>query len=207
MQKLISLTAGVAVMLTGCQSAKTTQTWNTVKSVRHVAPGVPDRDRAYAAELHKTLQKAGVEHKVVTFTFRHTTRLRAEQIVEGTAVVYRDSGTPSHPWWFMAEHLFNPVWLPTASLQRQIGFYLVRPATITKVEEFSNHPATEPARRRAPVRYIARRPAPVSPRIAQPTVGNLRPEAPRQPLVTTLESGPEGSTIRSEALRDPKPIK
>jgi hypothetical protein len=217
MQKLIAFTAGAAAFLTGCQSSQTTETWKTVKAARHVAPGVRDRDRAYADELHKTLQKSRVEHKVVTFTFRYTARLRPDQIAEGTAVIYRDSGTPSHPWWLMREHLANPVWLPTEALQRQVSFYLIRPATILKVEEFPSRAATEAPRHRAPARHTARLAAPVSPKIAQPTGGDARPGQPKPPLVTTVEPGPQplppvaagpgGSTPRDGTLPDPTPVK
>jgi len=136
MHKLIAFAAGIAAFLTGCQSPQTTQTWRTVKAVRHAAPAVENRDSAYARELHKTLQHAGVEHKIVAFTFKYTTRYNLDRDGSGTAVIYRDSATPSHPWWLMDERLFSPVWLPDESIERQVGFYLVRPANVVNVEEF-----------------------------------------------------------------------
>ena len=136
MYKLFAILAGIAAFFSGCQATKMSPAWKTVKAASHPRPRVPERARAYAQELHKSLRQARVEHKVVTFTFTHTTASRVNATGEGTAVIYRDSGTPAHPWWLMEEKLFSPVWLPSEALERQVAFHLQRPVSIVKVEEY-----------------------------------------------------------------------
>ena len=136
MQKLISLTAGIAILLVGCQQAQNSRTWETVKAAPHIGPGIPDRSSVYAQKLHRTLQHAGVEHRVVTFRFRYPTILKIDRTGEDVAVIYKDAGTPGNPWWLMSDCLWNPVWLPSGVVQRQVDFYLRRPAKIVSVAEF-----------------------------------------------------------------------
>jgi hypothetical protein len=107
---------------------------------------VQNRDATYADKLHKTLQDARVEHKVVTFKFRYRSRLHLQREGEETAVIYRDCCTPSQPWWIMADRLSTPVWLPTAPVESQVAFYVSRPATIVKIDEFTEE-AARPAKK------------------------------------------------------------
>lgn len=175
MHKLIALTVGIVALLSGCNAPQKTQTWAAVKAVRHPRPVVPDRDRSYAKELHETLQRSGVEHKVVTFTFRYTSRTSHFEPAEGTAVIYRDTGTPAHPWWFMEESLSSPVWLPTEPVERQIAFRLGRPATVVKIEEFPSKtakPCHDSHKQHVP---IAKQPAKSEPAKMTPPPAETKP--------------------------------
>ena len=136
MHKRNTLTAGIAIFLAGCQPTQNSRTWEAVKAAPHIGPGVPHRTAVYAQQLHKTLQRAGVEHKVVTFRFKYPSILKIDRVGEDVAVIYKDAGTPDHPWWLMAEYLWNPVWLPSGAVRRQVDFYVRRPASIVSVAEF-----------------------------------------------------------------------
>ena len=125
-----------AVILAGCESPQKSRTWETVKAVRHAGPFVKDPASAYAEKLHTTLQSASVAHKVVTFKFRYRSRLLLNREGEETAVIYRDCATPAQASWLMSERLSSPVWLPRKPLESQVAFYLSRPVSIVKVEDF-----------------------------------------------------------------------
>ncbi|MEO6785779.1 MAG: hypothetical protein ABI318_06565 [Chthoniobacteraceae bacterium] len=132
----LSLLITAAIFLTGCEAAKRSRTWETVRSVPHIGPRMDTPDTAYADRLHSALHDARVEHKVVTFKFRYRSRLLLNPEGEETAVIYRDNATPAHPWWLMAERLTTPVWLPSEPVASQAAFYVSRPVTIVKVEDF-----------------------------------------------------------------------
>ena len=136
MQKLAVLTAATALLLAGCEAPRQSRTWETVKALRHAGPFVKEPAVTYAENLHTTLRSERVEHKVVTFKFRYRSRLMLNREGEETAVIYRDSATPAHPWWLMSERLFSPVWLPTQPVASQVAFYVRRPATVVKLDEF-----------------------------------------------------------------------
>ena len=136
MQKLISLIAGIAILLVGCQPVQNSRTWEAVKAAPHIGPGIPNRTTVYSQQLHRTLQRAGVHHKVVTFRFKYPSLQKIDRVGEDVAVIYKDTSTPDHPWWLMAEYLWNPVWLTSSEVQRQVDFYVRRPAKIVSVTEF-----------------------------------------------------------------------
>ena len=136
MQKLTSLAAGIAVLLAGCQPNQNSRTWEAVKATPHAGLFVPNRSSVYAQKLHKTLQHAGVEHRVVTFRFKYPTVLKVDRTGEDVAVIYKDTGSPGNPWWLMSECLWNPVWLPSDAVQHQVDFYVRRPAKIVSVVAF-----------------------------------------------------------------------
>ena len=136
MHQLAVLTAATALLLASCEAPHQSRTWETVKAVRHSGPFTKEPAAAYAGKLHTALQNARVEHKVVTFKFRYRSRLLLNREGEETAVIYRDPATPRHPWWLMAERLSRPLWLPTAPVASQAAFYLTRPVTIVKVEDY-----------------------------------------------------------------------
>jgi hypothetical protein len=133
MHKLTLLATGAAILLAGC-AAKTSPTWQSVRAVPHAGPR--EAAPAYTNRLHVALRDAGVGHKVVTFKFRYRSRILLNREGEETAVLYRDPATPAHPWWLMAERLGTPVWLPAEPLASQLAFYVRRPVSIVKVEEF-----------------------------------------------------------------------
>ena len=144
MQKsLLPVLAGfaAATLIAGCASAEKSRVWQTVKAVRHSGPFEKSPPAAYAARLHKTLQGAGVAHKVVTVKFRYQSRILLNREGEDTAVIYRDPATPASPWWLMSERLSNPLWLPSKPVASQAAFYLRRPVSIVKAEDF---PAKKP---------------------------------------------------------------
>lgn len=136
MYKLSILITGAAIFLTGCEASKRSRAWEIIHTARHAGPHVDEPAVAYAKRLHGALQDARVEHKIVTFKFRYESRLLLNREGEETVVIYRDTATPAHPWWLMAERLSTPVWLPAAPVESQISFYVTRPATIVKVEDF-----------------------------------------------------------------------
>ena len=145
MQKLNALTAGIALLVAGCQPTQNSQTWEAVKAAPHIGPGIPNRSTVYARQLHTTLQRAGVEHKVVTFRFRYPGIQKIDRTGQDVAVIYKDAGSPAQPWWLMSECLWSPVWLPAGPVRRQVDFYLRRPSAIVSVAEF---PSANPADRR-----------------------------------------------------------
>jgi len=142
MHKLSPLAIGIAILLAGCATPQKSHTWETVRAVRHSGPASKAPTLEYAKELHKALQDARVEHKLVTFKFRYRSRLLLNREGEETAVIYRDSATCAHPWWLMAERLSAPIWLPTPAwlstppVASQVAFYVRRPATVVKVADF-----------------------------------------------------------------------
>jgi hypothetical protein len=212
MLKLLAFAVGIVALFPGCTAPKKTPTWAAVKAVRHPRPAVPDRDRAYAKELHETLQRSGVEHKVVTFTFRYASRIDLFRPAEGTAVIYRDTGTPAHPWWFMEESLSRPVWLPTGPVQRQVAFRLARPATIVKVDEFPAKPRAESHKQHM---RLTRRPVKGPPEENAPQPAEARPaekpkpEAAKKPAVPVNATAvPTGKPAELESQPgNAKPIK
>ena len=131
-----ALLTATALLLAGCETPRHSRTWETVKAVRHTGPFVQEPASAYAEKLHATLQGASVPHKVVTFKFRYHSRLLLSREGEETAVIYRDCATPAQPSWLMSERLSSPVWLPRKPLESQVAFYLSRPVSIVKVEDF-----------------------------------------------------------------------
>ena len=164
MQKFSLLAA--AILLAGCAPLQKSRTWETVRAVPHAGPHTDAPALDYAHRLHFALLEAGVEHKVVTFKFRYRSRLLLNREGGETAVLYRDTATPAHPWWLMAERLGTPVWLPskgpcyniyvgghpqyssvaTQNVASQLAFYVRRPVSIVKVEDFPAKDATRAGR-------------------------------------------------------------
>ena len=130
MHKAFSLSLAVALTLTGCGVVRRSPTWATVRSVRVDTRDQVDPSAAYAQQLSATLKSANVQHKVVTYQYRYRTILREEAITTRTAVIYRDDSNPNNPWWLMDDRQKRPVWLPGEDENRQVAFYLTRPATV-----------------------------------------------------------------------------
>ena len=150
MQKFPLLPLLFALLLAGCETPRQSRTWETVKAVRHAGPFVKDPASAYAEKLHTTLQGASVPHKIVTFKFRYHSRLLLSREGEETAVIYRDCATPAQPSWLMSERLSSPVWLPRKPLESQVAFYLSRPVSIVKVEDFPANAARHARKHKHP---------------------------------------------------------
>lgn len=98
----------------------------------------PDPSQAYAARLHDTLSKAGVEHKVVTYQYRYVTRLREEAVGTRTAVLYRDPAKSAYQWWIKDDRLNAPVWLPNGEVSKQVSFYLRRKAEVIEEKNYAS---------------------------------------------------------------------
>jgi len=137
LQKPLSLSIALCLGLSGCQVFEKSETWETVMKVR---PGQsvrdPDPSHAYAARLHEALASRGVEHKVITYQYRYTTRLREEAVGTRTAVIYRDASSGAHQWWIKDDRLNTPVWLPNGEINRQVSFYLRRKAEVIEEKNY-----------------------------------------------------------------------
>lgn len=133
MHKPIALATSAALLIAGCQSKS--PTWQKVMATPRATGDAEARDRAYAAELHRTLGKT--PHRVVTFEFDYTSRFHGPSTARRTAVVYWDKTRPKHPWWIMEEAMDRPVWLPNVPLERQIDFHARRPARVVEVLDYT----------------------------------------------------------------------
>lgn len=136
MQKTNVLTVGIVFFLAGCHTPSKTEAWRKVVDVRKQIGDSGDRSSAYAAGVHAALQKARIEHKVVTFEYQWTSRFNGDHSTERTVIIYRDPETPHSPWWLADEPLRTPLWLPNVSAERQVAFYVRRPATVIESREF-----------------------------------------------------------------------
>ncbi len=138
MQKPLALSIAVCLGLTGCQVFKRSEAWDKISRVRAgETTRDPDPSNAYAAKLHQALAGSGVEHKVVTYQFRYLTHLREEAVGTRTAVVYRDATNSKYPWWLKDERLSRPYWLPNGDLNKQISFYIHRPAEVLEHKDYA----------------------------------------------------------------------
>lgn len=124
MQKLTLF--GLAVLFTGCQAFKKSDTWSKVTAHRVDTRGASDPSRIYAEDLSRELVASQVEHRVVTYQYRYRPRLREEALAQQTAVIYKDPTRPEHPWWLKDHLTSRPVWLPNVELSRQVAFYAQR---------------------------------------------------------------------------------
>lgn len=137
MTKPVAILTGAAIFMVGCQKSHRSDTWKKVVSTPRPAPReAEDETRAYAANLHGTLLKARVPHKVVTAEFEYHSEYRRYGKARRTVVVYRDQTRSGEGWWLMDERLNVPLWLPNQPLEKQISFYLARPATLVQVSDF-----------------------------------------------------------------------
>jgi hypothetical protein len=138
MQKPLSISIAVCLALTGCTAFKKSQTWEKVTETRGERTAAnADPSQAYAEKLHTVLKKSKVEHKLVTYQYHYTTRLREEAVGTRTAVLYKDETNPKNPWWLMDERLGKPVWLPNDEVDKQVAFYLRRKADVVEQKAFS----------------------------------------------------------------------
>ena len=136
MQKSGFLFLVLCFVLTGCLTARKSATWEKVRRVRVNTSEAADPSAAYAQELHRLLQSDRVPHKVVTYQYRYTTKLREEAIGTRTAVIYHDAARSASPWWLADESVSTPVWLPEGDLNRQVRFYARRPSEVVEVCDF-----------------------------------------------------------------------
>jgi hypothetical protein len=193
MQKPLTISIAVCLCFTGCSVFKKSKTWETVTKNRVDTTDELDPSKAYAKELHRSLAKENVEHKVVTYQYRYKTRLREEAVGVATAVVYKDETNPKNPWWIMDERLAKPVWLPNDALEKQVSFYLRRDAEIVEQHDFPTADASH---------MIADDP---SPAIAQPKAAvaqhskpkHRAPVADQEPAVVGTKPQPTNPSMET----------
>jgi hypothetical protein len=158
MQKIASLLVAAFVILTGC--SQPSSPWRTARAVRVDTRDSDDPSAAYAEHLSGVLKTAHVEHKIVTYEYRYRTALREEAIGTRTAVIYRDDKNPNNPWWLMDESLSKPVWLPGEDENRQVSFYMQKPATVVSTTtiggEDGKRVIAAPDASESPERMVAR---------------------------------------------------
>lgn len=135
MIKLITFSA-VTVLLAGCSGLQKSEVWNRVVNAPRTTSGKGDRSSNYAGGLHSELMKAQVPHKVVTYRYPFSSKLYGHGTAERTSVIYRDDRSASNPWWLMDEQLSRPLWLPNLTVERQVNFFLRRPATVVSLREY-----------------------------------------------------------------------
>jgi hypothetical protein len=137
MQKPLALSIAACLGLAGCNVFQKSETWNQAVRVRPAETARdPDPSNAYAAKLHAALAGRGVEHKVVVYQYRYTTRLREEAVGTRTAVIYRDDTNRRYPWWLKDDRLNNPFWLPNGNLDNQVSFYVRRKAEVIETKDY-----------------------------------------------------------------------
>lgn len=198
MKTIFTLTAGIALLLAACHSTKT-DTWQKVVSSPRTGSDDKDKSRAYAAELHATLLRAGIAHKVVTYQFRYSSKYTISGTAERTAIIYRDPAETKHPYWIMDDHLTSPVWLPEKPVERQVDFYLRRPTTIISVTDYpaSDGKTVKPLekstpRKKAISRIQPAKPAePAQPKTESQPVKISKSEKPHAAPTTTITPVPE----------------
>ncbi len=135
MIKLITLSA-VAIVVAGCSGLEKSGVWNRVVNAPRTSSGKGDRSSNYAGGLHSELMKAHVPHKVVTYRYPFSSKLHGHGTAERTSVIYRDDRSALNPWWLMDEQLSRPLWLPNTTVERQVRFFLRRPATVVSLREY-----------------------------------------------------------------------
>ncbi len=206
MQKPLALSIAACLGFAGCHVFEKSATWEqTVRARPAETTRDPDPSDAYARKLHTVLADRGVEHQVVVYQYRYTTRLREEAVSTRTAVIYRDESNPRYPWWLKDDRSIKPFWLPNGSLDKQVSYYLRRKAEIIEKKEFPTSGGSGKTSlafaRPAPALRVAAEARPAAPvaKIAPPK------KAPAAPVVKTApaKKAPVPLVVRQAAL--PKP--
>lgn len=137
MRLQLTLSLAACLVFTGCGALHRSPTWETVISTRVDTRDSGDPSATYAEQMSGVLKSSNVEHKVVTYEFRYRTRLREDAMDTRTAVLYRDDAGGRNPWWLVDNVSRTPVWLPGENVEKQLEFYLHRPATVLTVNGVS----------------------------------------------------------------------
>lgn len=136
MRPQIPLSIAACLAFSGCLHRS--PTWETVISTRVDTRDSGDPSATYAEHMSGVLKSSGVEHKIVTYEFRYRTRLREDAMDTRTAVLYRDEAAGGrNPWWLVDNVSRTPVWVPGEDVERQLEFYIHRPATVLTVNGIS----------------------------------------------------------------------
>jgi hypothetical protein len=197
MCKPLFFCAALALLFSGCQSAKRSagsSAWRQVKSVARADARGGEPERAYAEALHATLHTSRIEHKVVTFSHGSDASRGA---VHRTVVIYRDTANAEFPWWAMDQHLDKPVWLPNETTARQVQFLARRPATVVEEKFYPADPEAgkniRPTGSSKPTATAAKEKAPA------------KSEPPRREPVPTIQ--PAKSAPKSGKAKTPSAAK
>ena len=132
MSKSFLFALSACLAMTGCQSFRTSPIWKKIVHARIELPREGDTSKRYAMDLHGKLTADGIEHKVVTYQYRHHTRRGDEVPVERSVVIYRDDTKAKYPWWLKDHSSNRPVWLPNGSVEEQLRFYSGREVQIVE---------------------------------------------------------------------------
>ena len=130
MSKLLPIAVCACLVLTGCQMFHKSPTWDKAVHTRIAVSGEDDASKQYADGLHREFKAGRIEHRVVTYQYRYSSRLRDDATAERTAVIYRDETNPKYPWWLKDQTSNRPVWLPNGSVEQQLRFYIGREVEI-----------------------------------------------------------------------------
>lgn len=134
MSKPLSIALCLCLLLTGCQIFRKSPTWDKAVNTRISVPREGDTSEQYAAGLHREFRADRIEHKVVTYQYRYSSRLRQDATARRTAVIYRDDTNPKYPYWLKDETSNRPVWLPNGDTAQQLRFYVGREVEILDAE-------------------------------------------------------------------------
>ena len=130
MSKPLSIALCACLVFTGCQIFRKSPTWDKAVSTRISVPREGDPSKQYADGLHREFKAGRIAHKVVTYQYRYSSRLRQDATAERTAVIYRDDANPKYPYWLKDETSNRPVWLPNGDTAQQLRFYVGRDVEI-----------------------------------------------------------------------------
>jgi hypothetical protein len=207
MQKPLALSIAACLGLAGCQVFEKSETWSQALQVR---PGEttrdPDPSNAYAAKLHAALSERGIEHKVVVYQYRYTTRLREEAVGTRTAVIYRDNSNPRYPWWLKDDRLNKPFWLPDGELNVQVSFYLRRKAEVIEQKDYpaqggSGKTALAFAKPAPALRPVVKKEAPV----ARTTITRITPVKKVTAPVVAPKPAPKPEIVKAPEVKKTVP--
>lgn len=209
MQRPYILAAGIVLSLAGCHTPAKTDAWRKVVDIRKQAGDSGDRSSAYAADVHAVLKEARIEHKVVTFEYQWTSRYSGDQSAQRTVVLYRDPQTPKHQWWLADEPLRTPVWLPDASIERQVAFYVRRPATVVETRDFGTDakevkPLEKPHRKTATTRIEP--PAKPAPKPKAEAVEQTERKTPETSIKKSGTSPVPPAKLKPAGVANPTPV-
>jgi hypothetical protein len=222
MQKPLALSIALCLSFTGCQVFEKSPTWETVTHVhRGDSIRAADPSSSYAEKLHRVLLE---QHIVVTYQYHYYTPRYEEALGTRTAVVYRDNSSASYPWWLMDDRTANPVWLPNGELDKQLSFYIRRPAEVIEKKFYPAHGGSgkasvalsRPASARPQLRtgqssQPMTKIAYAKPAVPQPTppivsFHHSAPSAPKSPTaVTRIQRAPKVAISQPKVSSEPLP--
>jgi len=141
MKLTLSIALAASLLFSGCAAFRHSAAWDVVMSSRSHGVDTGDGKDSYINRLHQALSAAGVEHKIVTYSYHFRNAYNEESVDTGIGIVYRDEATPNYPWWIADETHHLPVWLPNWDLDGQLAFFLQRKAEVIAVKNYPGNGA------------------------------------------------------------------